>query len=133
HQVAAIVHASGGQHVVGAVGRHGLAVAPEDLEDAGQVELALLLGDGVEGGEELAAVERVRAHVDLANGEMPGVDRVWVLRLDYLLDIALRVTHDPPVAGRIEQSGSEQSGGSAGVLVGRDELPDRGGGDQRMV
>ena len=61
----------------------------EDLEDAGQVDLALLLADRVERGEQGVGVEGVGAEVDLADGQVLGVDARRVLRLDDALDVAV--------------------------------------------
>ena len=100
---------------------------------AGQVELALLLADAVERGEQRVGVEGVGAEVDLADRKVLGVDRVGVLRLDDALDVVVLVADDAAVGGRVEQVGCESVAAAAPLLVRRDEAADRVGGDERMV
>ena len=133
HQVSAIVDAEGDRRVVGHVGDDRLPLGVEEREDAGEIALARLVTDLVEGHEQVGRLEHVGAQVDLPDRELLGGNALGVLRLHDALEVALSVADDAPVAGGVEPVGGEQGRARAlGRVVG-DERPQRLGGDQRLV
>jgi hypothetical protein len=70
HEAGAVVDADRGVGVVGQMRGDGASVLPDEREDVGEIALAAVEPDLVEGGEEGVRVEDVGAEVDLANRQL---------------------------------------------------------------
>ena len=120
-EVDAVVHA---EREVGIGERERLdepAVAAQERQDVGQVELALrvVAPEPLERAQQRAAVEQVQAGVDLADRELLLGRVAGGLRLDHALDAPLGVADDAPVAGRVLELHARDRRGGAGLRVRR--------------
>ncbi len=134
-EVAAVVDAEREAGVVDDVGAHRSASGTQDRQHVGQVQLALgVVGaDLAERVEQLAAVERVDAAVDLADLQLGRGRVAGLLRLDDALDGAVGRAHDAAVAGRVRQHHRQHRRRGGLLDVGRRERVQRGARHQRHV
>ena len=115
-ELRAVVDAERVGGVVGLDPEHDVPGLAQDLDDVGEVVLALgVLGaEPAQRGREEPATEAVDRRVDLVDGELVGIG---VGLLDDAVDPALGVAHDAAVAGRIVDPGGQQRGRGVGVAV----------------
>ena len=134
-QVDPIVDAQDRLRVVDREGRDAVVVAPEDLEDVGEVVLALgVVGlHALERREEARAVEGVDAGIDLTDPQLGLVGVARRLGLGDVLDAAVGAAHDPAIAGGIVELDGGDGGRGAAAGVGLQDGREQLRGDQGRV